>query len=114
MERVTTGGPPMSEPVYTCASTCVAVPLDLGPASDTLRISFLGTGIRGRSSLANVVVDIAGIPAPVEEAGTRPNADPGMDFVTVKIPHSLAAAGEVPVVLTVDGFTANVVMIRVK
>jgi len=32
-----------------------------------------------------------------------------MDYVSVIIPHSLKGAGEVPVVLTVHGFTANVV-----
>jgi uncharacterized protein (TIGR03437 family) len=88
--------------------------MDLGKPSDTLLASFQGTGIRGRSSLANVVAEIGGVPARVEHAGKLPNSDPGMDYVTIKIPHALAGAGEVPVVLTVDGFTANVVTISIQ
>ncbi|MGA7416286.1 MAG: hypothetical protein WBW33_37800 [Bryobacteraceae bacterium] len=40
--------------------------------------------------------------------------DLSKDLVSVIIPHSLKGAGEVPVVLTVDGFTANVVSINIK
>ncbi len=113
-ERFTSDGQQISEPVYQCSSTCVPVPMDLGAPSDTLLVYFQGTGIRGRSSLADVVAEVGGKPAHVEHAGKLPNSDPGMDLVTVTIPHSLAGAGEVPVVLTVDGFTANVVTISIQ
>ncbi len=109
----TSGGKQKSETVYQCAPTCVAVPLDLGKPADKLYASFQGTGIRGRSSLHNVVAEVGGVPAKVE-AAAKLDSDPGMDYVTVTIPHSLKGAGEVPVVLTVDGFTANVVVINIK
>jgi uncharacterized protein (TIGR03437 family) len=38
----------------------------------------------------------------------------GLDQVNVYVPRSLAGAGEVPVILTVDGITANVVTINIK
>ena len=38
----------------------------------------------------------------------------GLDQVNIVVPSSLAGAGEVPVVLTVDGVTANVVTIDIK
>jgi uncharacterized protein (TIGR03437 family) len=110
----THGGTQTSEAVYQCTSTCTAVPLDLGVPSDTLTVSFQGTGIRHHGALAHVTAEVGGVVAPVETAAKLPGADPGIDYVVVKIPHSLAGAGEVPVVLTVDGFTANVVTIDIK
>jgi len=38
----------------------------------------------------------------------------GLDQVNVYVPRSLAGAGEVPVVLTADGVTANVVTVNIK
>jgi uncharacterized protein (TIGR03437 family) len=113
-ERFTKSGKQISERVYKCSTSCAALPLNLGRPSDTLLVYFQGTGIRGRSSLKNVVAEVGGVVSPVEAAAKLPNSDPGMDYVTVKIPHSLAGAGEVPVVLTIDGFTANVVTINIK
>ncbi len=110
----TSGGQQTSETVYQCTATCVSVPLDLGKPSDKLYVYFQATGIRGRSSLHDVVAEIGGVPAHVEAAAKLPNSDPGMDYVSVIIPHSLKGAGEVPVVVTVDGFTANVVVINIK
>jgi uncharacterized protein (TIGR03437 family) len=108
------GGQNIPETVYQCAVTCISVPLSLGKPSDTLYVYFQGTGIRGRSSLRDVVAAVGGVPARVEAAGKSQGSDPGFDTVAVIIPHSLKGAGEVPVVLTVDGFTANVVTINIK
>jgi uncharacterized protein (TIGR03437 family) len=108
------GGWPIPEIVFQCAAGCVALPLDLGNPWDTLLVYFQATGIRGRSSLANVVAEVGGVPALVEAAEQLPGFEPGADYVAVSIPHSLAGAGLVPVVLTVDGFTANVVMIDIR
>jgi uncharacterized protein (TIGR03437 family) len=110
----TTGGKQKSETVYQCATSCVAQPLDLGKRGDVLYVFFEGTGIRGRSSLKDVVAEVGGIPVRVKAATKLPDSDPGNDYVSVIIPHSLKGAGEVPVVITVDGFTANVVTINIK
>jgi uncharacterized protein (TIGR03437 family) len=87
--------------------------MDLGASTDILVVEFYGTGIRGRSSLANVVAQIKGVPALVAYAGAQPQFS-GLDQVNIYVPRSLAGAGEVPVVLTVEGVTANVVSINIK
>jgi len=70
-------------------------------------------GIRWRTALANVVAEIGGVPATVVYAGAQPQYA-GLDQVNVYVPRSLASTGEVPVVLTVDGVTANVVAVNIK
>ena len=100
--------------VYQCGSMgCASVPMDLGSPTDVLTVQFPATGIRGFSSLSNVVAEIGGAPAQVASAGSQAQT-PGSDQVSVVVPSSLAGAGEVPVVLTVDGITANVVTINIQ
>lgn len=101
-------------PVYSCGSSgCVPVPMDLGSPTDTLVLVLYGTGIRNKSDLANVTAQIGGVPAQVAYAGANV-AYSGFDQVNVVVPRALAGAGNVPVILTVDGVTANVVTINVK
>ncbi len=112
--RVSAGGAQTPVPVFQCAPAgCTSVPIDLGSATDTLVVVFYGTGIRGNSSLANVVAQIGGVPATVSYAGAQSQYD-GLDQLNLSVPRSLAGAGEVPVVLTVDGITANVATVNIK
>ena len=53
------------------------------------------------------------MPATVAYAGPQAEFN-GLDQVNLNVPPSLAGAGEVPVILTVDGVTANVVIVNVK
>jgi uncharacterized protein (TIGR03437 family) len=100
--------------VYQCSSSgCVSSPMSLGAATDELVVELYGTGIQGRSSLANVVASVNGVPVHVLYAGPQTRF-PGLDQVNVVIPPSLAGAGEVPVVLMVDGQTANVVTVNIQ
>lgn len=102
------------EPVFQCsAGTCISVPLSLGNPTDILVVELYGTGIRGRTSLNNVFVEIGGAAAMVAYASSQP-VFPGLDQINVFVPRSLAGAGEVPVVLTVDGVTANVVTVNIR
>lgn len=103
------------EAVFNCqaGSACVSAPMDLGNPGDELVVTLYGTGIRNNSGLANAVVDIGGAPGTILYAGAQPQY-PGLDQVNVAVPQSLAGAGEVPVVLTIDGQTANVVTINLK
>ncbi len=87
--------------------------MDLGAPTDTLVVELYGTGIRGRTSPSNVVAQIRGEPAQIAYAASQLKFV-GLDQVNVYVPRSLAGAGEVPVVLTVDGITANVVTINIK
>lgn len=112
--RALADGNQVPVPVFQCGSSgCASVPMDLGGSADILVIELYGTGIRGRSSLANVVAEIGGAPALAAYAGAQPQYA-GLDQVNVYVPRSLAGAGEVPIVLTVDGVTANVVTLNIK
>ena len=112
--RVSADGAQAPVPVFQCGSKgCVAVPMDLGAPTDILVVELYGTGIRGRSSLIDVAAQIGGVPAAVAYAGPQVQFN-GLDQVNLYVPRNLAGAGEVPVILTVDGVTANVVIVNVK
>jgi uncharacterized protein (TIGR03437 family) len=100
-------------PVFACDSAnCHAMPLDLA-ADSSLTLNLYGTGIRNRSSLANVTVTIDGQSVEVSYAG--PQSDlAGVDQVRVPLPFSLQESGESNVVLKVDGQTANTVTVNVR
>jgi uncharacterized protein (TIGR03437 family) len=91
----------------------VAVPLDLGAATDKLAITLYGTGLRNASSPQNVVATVGRVAAQILYAGAQPQY-PRLDQVNLIVPRALIGAGEVPVVLTVDGQTANVVTLNIK
>jgi uncharacterized protein (TIGR03437 family) len=99
----------------TCPSGggCVAAPLDLGGATDKLVLTLYGTGMSGFSGMQNVAASIGGAIAPILFVGAQ-GQYAGLDQVDLVVPRSLAGAGEVPIVLTVDGQTANVVTVNVK
>jgi uncharacterized protein (TIGR03437 family) len=99
--------------VFQCsAGTCETTPIALDSAS-TVYLVLYGTGIRGRSSLANVTANINGVNVPVVYAGPQPTYD-GLDQVNLALPASLSGSGAVNVVLAVDGQTANVVTVEIQ
>jgi uncharacterized protein (TIGR03437 family) len=99
--------------VFQCASSgCTSTPIALG-ASSTVYLSLYGTGIRNRTSLANVTVNINGTNVPVLYDGPQSGFE-GLDQVNVALPSSLTGSGEVNVVLVVDGQTANVVNVNIQ
>ena len=101
--------------VYQCSSAvlgCLPVPIALG-VDTPIYLSFFGTGIRGASSVSNVKVTIGGVSAPVSYAGPQ-GTFPGLDQVNVALPLDLRGAGQVEVLLSVDGVTSNAVQIAVQ
>ena len=103
------------EPVFQCgtaAGSCVATPLTLGSTSGQLYLSLFGTGMRGFKREAGAT--IGGVPVGV--AGPVAQSQyVGLDQVNLgPLPQSLAGRGEVPVVLTVDGKTANPVTVSLR
>jgi uncharacterized protein (TIGR03437 family) len=101
--------------VYQCSSAvpgCQPVPIALG-IDTPIYVSFFGTGIRGASSTANVTVTIGGVSAPVSYAGPQ-GTFPGLDQVNVALPLALRGAGQVDVVLTVDGVASNTVQLAIQ
>lgn len=69
-------------------------------------VTLYATGIRNRSSLAEVQVEIGGIVFPADRASPDPNV-PGLDEVTFRLPASLSGRGAVPLSMTVDGVRSN-------
>jgi uncharacterized protein (TIGR03437 family) len=90
----------------------VAVPIDLGAATDRVFLVLSGTGIRNRTALANVSASIGGTSMPVDFAG--PQGSPGFDQVNVLLPRTLVGAGDVEVRLTVDGRSSNTVRVTIR
>jgi uncharacterized protein (TIGR03437 family) len=114
--RVSADGTQTQLPISSCSGTpvtCVAVPIDLGTASDTVYLSLYGTGIRGRSARSSVSATIGGTPVNVQYAGAQPNF-PGLDQVNLIISPTLRGSGVVPIVLSVDGIAANTVTVAIQ
>ncbi len=99
--------------VFQCTNSgCTSVPIRLG-VDTPVYLTLYGTGIRNRSSLANVMVTINGISVPVLYAGPTPNFT-GLDQVNVGLTLTLRGSGESNIVLTVDGKSSNVVTVNIQ
>ncbi len=97
----------------TATRTFVALPIDLGPATDQVFLVLYGTGIRQRSNLNAVSCAVGGELVTAQFAGAQGGLV-GLDQVNVPLPRALAGRGEVEVVLTVDGKTANALKVQMK
>jgi uncharacterized protein (TIGR03437 family) len=97
--------------VFRCdqgPGSCVSVPIDPGVDSP-VTINLYATGIRGRSGNGAVVLTVGGIQLPVASITALDDASAlaGVDQVTFGLPLTLRGAGEVDVVLNVDGIRSN-------
>jgi uncharacterized protein (TIGR03437 family) len=111
--RVIMGGPASAIPVFSCSGpVCATVPIDLG-LDTPVYLSLYGTGIRHRSSLANVTCTIGGVSVPVLYAGPQ-TVYAGLDQVNVPLPLSLRGMGEADLVVTVDGQPSNAVRVNIQ
>lgn len=116
VQVVPASGPQTSEPVYSCpggGAPCTTTPIDVSNSSDQYFLVMFGTGFRGRSALDQVSVTIGSQSVPVTYAGAQGQYE-GFDQMDVQLPTSLAGAGVVNVVATVDGVQANVVQIQLQ
>lgn len=84
----------------------VANPVSLQPSTDQLYVMLYGTGIR-LHTLNPVKATVNGVDVPVLYAGPQ-NQYPGLDQVNIgPLPASLAGAGEVNLIVYVDGVPSN-------
>jgi uncharacterized protein (TIGR03437 family) len=90
----------------------IGQPIDLTAPDEQMFLQLYGTGIRQRTTLANVTATIAGIKIDVLYAGPQGGYE-GLDQINLALPRSLPG-GELDVVLKVDGVTANTIKILVK
>jgi uncharacterized protein (TIGR03437 family) len=84
----------------------LGLPINMGSETDSTIVVLYGTGLRLRTSLANVSARVGGQTAVVEFAGAQ-GSFVGLDQVNLRLPRSLRGMGDVPISLTVDGKTAN-------
>ncbi|MGH9854938.1 MAG: IPT/TIG domain-containing protein, partial [Blastocatellia bacterium] len=90
----------------------VAIPIALGPPTDQVFLILYGTGIRFHSGPPAVTASIGGVNVEVLYAGHVIGLA-GLDQVNLSLPRSLIGRGEVDVVITVDGKTANTVRVSI-
>jgi uncharacterized protein (TIGR03437 family) len=97
----------------TGTNRLVASPIDLNPSGDQVYLILYATGVRNRTAVSAVNVKIGGVDAPVNFAQAQGSLA-GLDQINALIPRSLIGRGEVDVVLTVDGKTANTVRVNIR
>ena len=113
--RVRPGAPQTTEPLAefdTAQSRMVARAFDMGPAGDQVYLILFGTGLRNRSDLAKVVVQVGGVAHPVQYVGAQGMV--GLDQINILLSRDLAGRGEIDVRMTVDGVATNTTRIAVK
>ncbi len=88
-----------------------AVPIVWNNPTEEIYLNLYGIGVRGRSSLSNVSVTIGGVAQTVVSAAAQ-GVFAGLDQVNVLLNRNLAGRGNVNLVLTVDGQTANTVTLN--
>jgi uncharacterized protein (TIGR03437 family) len=89
-------------------------PINLSAAGDTIYLQIYGTGLRGRSGLSQIKLTLGGTPLKVEYAGPQPQYM-GLDQINAIVPLSLAGRNRtLDLVLSVDGWAANVVQCKVQ
>jgi uncharacterized protein (TIGR03437 family) len=97
----------------SASKTFVPVPLNFGPATDTVFLVLYGTGIRHRNSQADVTVTVNGVAATVAYADDQ-HVYPALDQINVQLPRTLAGAGTVNIVVKVEDQTANTVTVTIQ
>ncbi len=98
--RVSPGGVTSYEPIATTDGA--TVPIDLGPETDEVYLSLLGTGWRGHAATdtVRIVIGDRGV-IPTMYAGPQ-TGSPGLDQVNIRLPRTLAGSGETSVLLLVQ------------
>jgi len=96
----------------TAAGSCVGKPIDVGSPNNVV-VELFGTGIRGRSSLSNVVATVGNATVAPAYAGAQ-SQFLGLDQINIPLPKSLAGRGQVNVTITVDGVSSNTATLTIQ
>jgi len=91
----------------------VPSPIDLGPEGEQVFLILFGSGFRNRQAGGSVTVQVGGENAEVTYAGAQGDLV-GVDQLNLKLPRTLIGKGDIQLVLTVDGKSANSLRIKVK
>lgn len=114
--RLRANGTTSFEPVSRfdqASGQVVAVPIDLGPATDQVFLILFATGVRYRSELSAVSCNIGGLIRTPQYAGQQ-NDFVGLDQINVPLSRELIGRGSVNVILTADGKLSNTVTVSVR
>jgi uncharacterized protein (TIGR03437 family) len=114
--RVKADGSQRYEPVASfdqAQNKFIAMPIDLGSASDQVFLVAYGTGVRNRSSLSGVTATLGGFNSQVLFAGPA-SGFMGLDQINVRLSRDLIGRGLVDFRLLVDGKAANVVNLEIR
>src|SRR5262249_6379740 len=97
----------------------VSNPIDVSNPQEKVFLSLSAVGVRFRSSLSAVTVNIGGealsptFVGPFISVGPFTEV-PGKDQINVELPRRLAGRAEVQITVTVDGFVSNTVTMNFK
>ncbi|MDX2033142.1 MAG: putative Ig domain-containing protein [Blastocatellia bacterium] len=114
--RIRSNGAQSFEPIsrYDAATgRFVPLPIDVSNPADQVYLVFYATGLKLRSALSAVACAVGGVASDVLYAGEVAGFV-GYDQVNVRLASTLAGRGEIDVVITVDGKTANTVRIAIQ
>lgn len=106
--RVAADGSQSAQNLFACAaeSGCAPARIEFGLESDRVVLLLYGTGIRGRSGLGNVALEIDEFRIAAQYAGAQAEFA-GLDQVNVELPRWLRGKGRKAATLRVDGKAAN-------
>ncbi len=108
LTRIRDGAETVEQLATNVDNATVAIPIDLGGATDTVRLSLYGSSI----GVENISATIAG--AEVENVSVEAAAaTSGVFQYNLTIPRSLAGAGNVEVVVKRNGKVSNPVLVRI-
>ncbi len=116
IQRVKSNGEQAYEPIVkfdAALNRLVALPIDVSQPDEEVFLALFGTGIRGRSSLANVTAKVGMTNVEVLYAGEQ-GAYAGVDQVNIRLPRTLSGSGEVVIDVKVDGLAANPIKVKIK
>lgn len=104
-------GRKVESPMGRCSGTeCTSLPIPVSSDSTTtVRISM--GGVRHAKSIDEIQVWVGEARVPVLAYGAE--SDPGVDYVTVQIPHSLRNVGATDLIAKAHGRVSNAVRIRI-
>ena len=91
----------------------VAIPIDLSQPTDQVFLLLYGTGIKNRSSLSAVQVQLGGTSVEALYAGATTEFA-GLDQVNIRLPQSLAGRGTLNIGMIIDGQSGNTVTVSIK
>jgi len=87
-----------------------ANPFSLGPAGEQVYLVLYATGIRDAGTVA---ASVNGVSLPVAYDGAQAQFC-GLDQINLEVPQTLAGAGLVTLIVTVDGTPANTVTFQIE